>query len=1005
MIHRNLRALFERLLILPALVLCIGSPGAFAATIGDIGMTVHVSGSGSDKTGDGSAENPWRTITHAFEVDGAYGPVIEVGAGEYDSAAGEIFPINIDSAGTHGFTLRGPGDGSAVVTITDYGYYDEGNMMESMVPMNGAILIESLDFVGVGTSSGTSPLGDSPSYGDGMIIDLNDDGDRDLILPANVELLEMRNVNANRIGLVDAHWMQNGVVSVYNNTAIQAESAVHIWMETASIYSEAQEGEPTTLSFSANVYDNVVSSCETGIGFDVDVMTWTPTSFMVSAHNNTIRNCEEGMNYETELTASSAQLDATVSFKENEVVNCDIGLLVEASYYGSAYGVNAAPGGDPAIVHRELLIEGNTFSGPLTNTGSSGKGFLGKGESMWAPCIEIQVEIGDYAEVVDDITIQGNNITGGTNGVFIRGDHEGSYGNYDRSLAILWNEVQQAIWSGINVDFKNWASDRGLQAASAALELQVRNNTIHHNSYGGLYVNNNHTTGGTMDLSVRDVISQNHIFANGGYGLMHWNRLRGLELDYDAELRGNVFSGNGGGAGDVDPLGGPEHRQVLWSFWPGNGDFASGDLGLDWGSQEAMGYNTISPLDIGESTSSTTIEFTARDTAPSMSLDVSAVGNWWGTQDAGAIEGRVLHGADETTYPNATADLSLPLPNHLGFQAEFVEGVGVVATAGAEAGFVPSAGNLLLEGSITGPDGYSEGGPIDASWVSEDYQTLVVPEDIFDDAPEGDYEICLTNPGGQTGCASFTIRDCSQNQIPTAVSEDADTFGDTPVTVDVTANDWDPNGNLDPTNVEILDTPDKGGAIVNADGSITYTPNAGMVDDSDSMTYVVYDTCGAPSNAATLHVRIGGAGTGGGDGGNQIPTANYDEVVTEQDAAVTVDILANDEDANGDALLPGSVTIIDTPGKGSATVNADGTVTYTPSPGVVATTDTFTYTVQDEHGATSNAATVGVMINFITESEEVTGGVGGNSGRTGTPGTRGGGLGNTGTVNHGTRTP
>jgi hypothetical protein len=154
-----------------------------------------------------------------------------------------------------------------------------------------------------------------------------------------------------------------------------------------------------------------------------------------------------------------------------------------------------------------------------------------------------------------------------------------------------------------------------------------------------------------------------------------------------------------------------------------------------------------------------------------------------------------------------------------------------------------------------------------------------------------------------------------------------------------------------------------------------------------------------------LHVRIGGAGTGGGDGGNQIPTAHYDEVTTEQDASITIDILANDEDANGDALLPGSVTIIDTPGKGSATVNADGTVTYTPSPGVVATTDTFTYTVQDEHGATSNAATVGVMINYIMDSEDITSGVGGNAGGRKTQGARGG-LGNGGTPTYGgTRNP
>jgi len=280
-------------------------------------------------------------------------------------------------------------------------------------------------------------------------------------------------------------------------------------------------------------------------------------------------------------------------------------------------------------------------------------------------------------------------------------------------------------------------------------------------------------------------------------------------------------------------------------------------------------------------------------------------------------------------------------------------------------------------------------------------------EDEFS-PPPGTYELCLTNPGGQTGCATFTVEsdeDCSQNQIPTAVSEDADTFGNTPVTVDVTENDWDPNGNLDPTSVAIIDTPDKGGAIVNEDGSITYTPNAGMVDDADSLTYIVYDTCGAPSNAATLHVRIGGAGTGGGDGGNQIPTAHYDEVSVESGGSVTIDILENDEDANGDSLLPGSVTIIDTPGKGAATVNADGTVTYVPSPGVAGTTDTFTYTVQDEHGATSNAATVGVMINYQMDKSRLGVGLGSNTGHTSAPSNRGTGLGSTGTVSHGSRTP
>jgi hypothetical protein len=273
----------------------------------------------------------------------------------------------------------------------------------------------------------------------------------------------------------------------------------------------------------------------------------------------------------------------------------------------------------------------------------------------------------------------------------------------------------------------------------------------------------------------------------------------------------------------------------------------------------------------------------------------------------------------------------------------------------------------------------------------------------------GDYEICIYNPGGQSGCGEFSIdfgsdEDCSQNQIPTAMSDDVDTNAGQAIVVDVTANDWDPNDNLDPTNIQIIDGPDKGFVpAITPDGHIIYVPNSDLVDDSDSLTYVVYDTCGSPSNAATLHIRIGGAGTGGD--GNQIPTAMYDEVVTEQDAAIVVDVLANDYDADGDALDEESVVIIDTPGKGSATINADGSITYTPSPGVVATTDTFTYTVQDEHGATSNAATVGVMINYIMDSEDITSGVGGNAGGRKTQGARGG-LGNGGTPTYGgTRNP
>ena len=50
-------------------------------------------------------------------------------------------------------------------------------------------------------------------------------------------------------------------------------------------------------------------------------------------------------------------------------------------------------------------------------------------------------------------------------------------------------------------------------------------------------------------------------------------------------------------------------------------------------------------------------------------------------------------------------------------------------------------------------------------------------------------------------------------------------------------------------------------------------------------------------------------------------------------------------------------TPVSTPASGTAVVNANGTVTYTPTPGFSGT-DTFTYTVRDASGRTSEATVV-----------------------------------------------
>jgi len=85
-------------------------------------------------------------------------------------------------------------------------------------------------------------------------------------------------------------------------------------------------------------------------------------------------------------------------------------------------------------------------------------------------------------------------------------------------------------------------------------------------------------------------------------------------------------------------------------------------------------------------------------------------------------------------------------------------------------------------------------------------------------------------------------------------------------------------------------------------------------------------------------------------------------MTTKMNVAVAIPVLANDSDPDG-SLNPSSVTITSQPGKkgNTATVNADGTITFTPRINFRGS-DTFTYTVQDNQGAVSNVATVRVDV-------------------------------------------
>ncbi|MFO7648448.1 Ig-like domain-containing protein [Halomonas campaniensis] len=90
---------------------------------------------------------------------------------------------------------------------------------------------------------------------------------------------------------------------------------------------------------------------------------------------------------------------------------------------------------------------------------------------------------------------------------------------------------------------------------------------------------------------------------------------------------------------------------------------------------------------------------------------------------------------------------------------------------------------------------------------------------------------------------------------------------------------------------------------------------------------------------------------------NNAPLANDDTASTDQGLAVQIAVLENDSDPDGDPLTVGAVT---RPNNGSVTVNADGTLTYTPDFGFIGS-DSFTYRAYDGR-LLSDPATVNVAV-------------------------------------------
>lgn len=221
------------------------------------------------------------------------------------------------------------------------------------------------------------------------------------------------------------------------------------------------------------------------------------------------------------------------------------------------------------------------------------------------------------------------------------------------------------------------------------------------------------------------------------------------------------------------------------------------------------------------------------------------------------------------------------------------------------------------------------------------------------DAPEAvkvsfGYVVDDGNGGRGNGVVEVTITSNLSNKPPIPRDDTADPqqVGQV-VTVGVLDNDSDPDGGNAALRIsEVLDRP---GAIATPDGrKVQFT----MPDRAVTFRYVVTD--GQKDGTAQAVVRVPLAT-------NRPPVAVFDPVTTDADQAVTVDVLANDTDPDGD-----KVQLLRVYGARNGEAHAEGDrVVFTPAPGYVGDAG-FAYLIgdpPDRPGAQTAAGSARVVVS------------------------------------------
>jgi VCBS repeat-containing protein len=215
------------------------------------------------------------------------------------------------------------------------------------------------------------------------------------------------------------------------------------------------------------------------------------------------------------------------------------------------------------------------------------------------------------------------------------------------------------------------------------------------------------------------------------------------------------------------------------------------------------------------------------------------------------------------------------------------------------------------------------------------------------------YKINDGQADSNTVAVSLTV--VPVNDAPVAVNDTATTSQDTPVTINLVANDTDVD--QDPLTISTVSSPSNGSVVINNNGAVTYTPNAGFTG-ADTFNYTIQDGQGGTSSASAL-VTVTPVVV------NRPPVSVDDSYATNEDQPLVITtpgVLTNDSDPDHDSL---TAVLVTGPAHGTLALNANGGFTYTPAANYFGA-DLFTYKA-DDGKISSSIATVRLTVISVND--------------------------------------